>query len=86
MQNRATRRKQLRLAKQRAKKICKNWGREINNKIIGKLARSPALCSCPMCGNQRHNNWQSSKGKLTMQERRHDEDLQFGMEEQCQES
>jgi len=27
-------------------------------------------CSCYMCGNQRHNNWQSKTERLTMQERK----------------
>lgn len=27
-------------------------------------------CSCSGCGNQRHNTWQSSDERLTMQERK----------------
>jgi len=29
-----------------------------------------AACSCYMCGNQRHNDWQSNWDMLTLQERR----------------
>ena len=29
-----------------------------------------AQCSCYMCGNQRNNTWQSTDERLTMQERR----------------
>jgi len=30
-------------------------------------------CSCPMCCNQRHNDWQPNRERLTMQERREKE-------------
>lgn len=40
-----------------------------------------ATCSCFMCGNQRHNDWQPTKERLTMQERKRYNALSEGLEE-----
>lgn len=42
-------------------------------------------CSCYMCGNQRHNNWQSKKECLSMQERKAVEAFKYEMEEMINE-
>lgn len=46
-----------------------------NPKFVGKMANSRQLCSCEMCGNPRHDNFSSQKNKLTIQERKAEEDL-----------
>ena len=40
-----------------------------------------APCSCYGCGNQRHNDWQPLKERLTMQERKLYNALEEGLEE-----
>lgn len=48
-----------------------HWGRDLREepKYLGKVVNTPTGCSCPMCGNERHNEW--AKGcRETIQERR----------------
>lgn len=40
-----------------------------------------AICSCYMCGNQRHNGWLPDKEKMTMQERKEYQRFIYEMEE-----
>lgn len=46
-----------------------------NPTFIGKMAHTPQLCSCDMCGNPRHNPFSSKEQKLTLQERKANQDL-----------
>ena len=73
------RRAQERKEKDHVKHIVRDvWHEEElaeNPKFIGKMAHTPQLCSCEMCGNPRHNEFGSKKDKLSIQERRANEDL-----------
>jgi len=50
------------------------WTEQVDQKLIRsravKFHNYAAVCSCPMCGNQRHNKWESEEERLTLQERR----------------
>lgn len=73
------RRAQEKKEKEHAKHIVKDvWHEEElanNPTFIGKMAHSPQLCSCDMCGNPRHAPYGSDEDKLTLQERKSNEDL-----------
>ena len=47
----------------------------------GKLAHTAAWCSCEMCCNPRHSGFSKGFGKLTMQEHRHLEKMNDGLNE-----
>ena len=65
--------------KEHVKHIIKDvWHDEtlLNNpKFVGKMSNSRQLCSCEMCGNPRHDEYSSQENKLTLQERKSNEDL-----------
>ena len=48
----------------------------------GSVARTPKPCSCYMCRNQRHNDWQKAEERLTVQERKALEDYNDQKEEE----
>ena len=62
-----------------------NEDREHLHKILRQVRDNLAICSCYMCGNQRHNDWQNNKEMLTMQERKHITDIEEGLEEYYEE-
>lgn len=73
------RRNEEKKSKERVKHIIKDvWHDEklLNNPtFVGKMSHSKQLCSCEMCGNPRHDNYSSQENKLTLQERKSNEDL-----------
>lgn len=51
-----------------------------NKKLIlraRKLQNNMKYCSCTMCCNERHNTWNSNQNKLTMQERRNLDTIEY---------
>ena len=50
---------------------------EIN---LGIVVKTTTTCSCYMCGNQRHNTWQSTDECLTMQERKANDNFKDSLE------
>ncbi len=46
-----------------------------NESFIGKMSNSRHYCSCDICRNPRHRTHSSQKDKLTIQERKANEDL-----------
>jgi hypothetical protein len=70
------------------KKRDRHWGYGKNgwrdsrmpHRMKGMVANTPALCSCPMCGNPRHNGWDTNE-KRTIQERKFDEVWEYEIEE-----
>ena len=63
-----------RKAKLKAKKSM--IGEGMDERGIGKMANCHCKpCSCEMCGNPRHDHYSSEKNKMTMQERKAEEDF-----------
>jgi hypothetical protein len=53
MRGRAIRRHHMAVAKARARRVVVEWDLPLEPGWIGLLARTPARCSCWMCGNPR---------------------------------
>lgn len=65
MRSRAFRRHEEDKRKAWAKKKGREWyGVEPNEKQIGRLAHSPAICSCYMCGNPRKHFKQKTRQEV----------------------
>jgi len=47
---------------------CEHGTIEMNKTRSGQVLSTPTPCSCSMCGNPRHNDWQPLIECLTMQE------------------
>lgn len=95
--SRAQRRHDRKRMFKRALKLQKDWWSWGDREVVlwgGKVATEEDLhaaasmirdnmsvCSCPMCCNQRHNDWAGKKERLTMQELRADDAFKDGLKD-----
>lgn len=84
MRDRSYRRYQRMRKRVHARKVIHDsWGVDDPEELemyVGQSADNLQVCSCPACGNQRHNEWAPVIERLTMAERRAHESFNDQME------